>query len=188
MRWLNVFWRHRYASILVLAAALTAGGVALWKHRTEQPLRDGEQALESRDYAKAREHFECYLSTHPHAAAARLLAARAARQLRDFTGALEHLRRCRDDGGDAEAIDVEYALISLKRGDDKATPWLRERARQEDALAIVILEGLIQYDLDTYRLWQALDDLSEHLRRRPDDLHALMARGFVWERFLSFAD
>lgn len=188
MRWIRIIGRHPYVSILALAAALTAGGVGVWRQRAEQILRAGEQALEAREYAKAREHLEHYLTIYPQSASARLLAARAARRQRDFDSALEHLRRCRDDGVNAEAIDVEYALISLKRGDDKAAPWLRERARQEDALALVILEGLIQYDIDTYRLWQALEDLNEHLRRCPDDLQALLGRGFVWERFLSFAD
>lgn len=184
---MKAIWRYPIISIVVVAA-LAAGGVSLWRHWGERHLRAGEESLEARDYAKAREHFESYLAIHPHSAAARLLAARAARRQKDFDGALEHLRRCREDGGDGEAIDVEYALINLKRGDDKSAQWLRERAQREDALGLVILEGLIQYDIDTYRLWQALQDLNEHLRRRPDDLHALLGRGWVWERFLSFAD
>jgi tetratricopeptide (TPR) repeat protein len=37
-------------------------------------------------------------------------------------------------------------------------------------------------------LWQALQELTHYLRSRPDDLQALLGRGFVWERFLSFRD
>ena len=185
------FWRrfrHPLAIGLMVMAALAAGGAGLWRHRNEQILREGEQALEAREYAKAREHFERYLTIRPSAVGARLLAARAARRQKDFEAALEHLRRCREDGGDAEIIDVEYALIAVRQGDDGPVPWLRERARRDDELALTILEGLIQYDLDTYRLRQAQADLDAVLARRPTDLHALLGRGFVWERFLSYAD
>ena len=188
MRWFRSVLRKPLTIVLLATAGLAAGGVGYWRHQSDQLLVEGQHALEAREYAAAREHLERYLKIRPGAVAARLLAARAARCQRDFDGALDHLRRCRDDGGDAEAIDAEYALINIKRGDDKSVPWLRERARNDDPLALLILEGLIQHDLDTYQLWQALEDLNEHLRRRPTDLQALLARADVWERFLSFAD
>jgi predicted Zn-dependent protease len=75
----------------------------------------------------------------------------------------------------------------VERGEGPA-PGLRQRAEGDDELALVILEVLIQYDIDTYRLRQALHGLTRYLRARPDDLQALLARGYVWERFLAFAD
>jgi predicted Zn-dependent protease len=47
---------------------------------------------------------------------------------------------------------------------------------------------LIQHDIDRYQLYQAVDGLTEFLRHRPDDLQALLARGYVWERLLYFSD
>jgi tetratricopeptide (TPR) repeat protein len=117
-----------------------------------------------------------------------LLAAQAARRLRRYDEASAHLRRSREIGGPGEAIDVEYALIDLQEGEAGALPFLRERARTDDEQALRILEVLIQYDLDTYRLRQAQQDLNLYLARRPDDLQALLGRGQVWERLLSFAD
>jgi tetratricopeptide (TPR) repeat protein len=108
--------------------------------------------------------------------------------LHAYGEAREHLRRCREDGGDLEAINVEYSLIDVQKGHDRPVEALRRRAQKDDELSLVILEVLIQYDLDTSRLWQALQELTHYLRSRPDDLQALLGRGFVWERFLSFRD
>src|SRR4029434_9543217 len=109
---MKAIWRYPIISIVVVAA-LAAGGVSLWRHWGERHLRAGEESLEARDHAKAREHFESYLAIHPHSAAARLLAARAARRQKDFDGALEHLRRCREDGGDRGGVARGRSLRPL---------------------------------------------------------------------------
>jgi predicted Zn-dependent protease len=173
--------------LVLLAMVLLAAGVVVWRQLPRQFLRRGETALTARDYKEAREQLARYLSSRPGDAHARLLAARAARHLHEYHEAYEHLRRCREEGGDAEAIEVETALIAVQRGDEP-TGQLRQRAEQDDDLALVILEVLIQHDIDTYRLRQALHGLTRYLRARPDDLQALLARGYVWERFLYFAD
>src|SRR5262249_54869976 len=131
---------------------------------------------------RAREYLGRYLSYRPADAHARLLAARAARRLGEYYEAYEHLRHC-----EGESAQVEAALIGVQRGEEPSAP-LRQPAKEDDELALVILECLIQHDLDTYRLRQALHGLNHFLRLRPDDLQALLARGFVWERFLYFAD
>lgn len=177
---------RRFVWCLLAAFVLTAGFLA-WREWPRQLLRQGEAELAARHYDQAREHLARYLSYRPGDAHARLLAARAARRLREYYEAGEHLERCRQEGGDAEAIQVETALIAVQRGQEPA-PSLRQRAEADDELALVILEVLIQHDLDAYRLWQALEGLTRFLRSRPDDLQALMARAFVWERFLYFAD
>ena len=55
-------------------------------------------------------------------------------------------------------------------------------------MSLAVLEVLIQHDLDMYHLREALQGFNVYLARRPDDLYALLGRGVVWERFLSFAD
>ena len=179
---------HRATIAIAILAAVAAGAWASWRTWTAQFLRQGEEALAARNFDKAKERLDRYLSHRPGDSRGRLLAARAARRLRRYDEAAEHLRRCREDGGPAEAIDVEFALMALQRGDDSPDDSLRRRVLQDDELALVILESLIQYDIDTYQLRQAQQDLNLYLSRRPDDLHALLARAHVWERFLNFAD
>lgn len=162
-------------------------GLLVWRQWPRQFLRQGEAALAAREYDKARELLARYLSHRPGDTQARLLAARAARRLREYYEAYEHLRLCREGGGDAEAIRIETTLIAVQRGEEP-TDALRQRAEKDDELALVILEVLIQYDIDNYRLHQALHGLTRYLQSRPDDLQALLARGYVWERFLYFAD
>jgi Tfp pilus assembly protein PilF len=183
------FFRRRVTIALVVVGLLVGGGVAAWSHwSTGQLLRQGEEALAAREYARARDYLQRYLSARPGDAHARLLAARAARRLHEYYEAREHLARCRQDGGDREAIDVEEALIAVQRGDEGPVADLRQRAKQDDDLALVILEVLIQHDLNTYQLWQALHGLNQYLQQRPDDLQALLGRAYVWERFLYFKD
>jgi predicted Zn-dependent protease len=179
---------HRITIAVVVVAALAVGAWMSWRWWTGRFLRQAEEAMAARSYDKAKAQLATYLSHRPGDAHARLLAARAARRLRDYDEAADHLRRCRENGGLEEAIDVEYALIALQRGDAGPDEALRRRANQDDALALVILEALIQYDIDTYQLRQAQHDLDLYLSRRPDDLHALLSRAYVWERFQSFAD
>jgi tetratricopeptide (TPR) repeat protein len=172
----------------LLATALIAAGAWTWWEWPQQFRRRGEAELAARHYDKAREEFSRYLAYRPADARGRLLAARAARHLREYYEAYEHLRRCRDDGGDAEAVDVETALIAIARGKEEPTAELRQRAEQDDELGLAICEVLIQHDLDTYQLWAALHGLTRYLEHRPDDLHARLARAYVWERFLYFTD
>lgn len=186
-------FKRRWKVIVAAVAALAVAGAFVGYHlrerqKAKQLLAEGERLLAAREYGRAREQFELYLTERPTDAHARLLAARAARRARSYNDAREHLRRCHDDGGDAEAIDVEESLIAVELGDDRPIPGLRERARRDDDLALVVLEVLVQYDLNTYQLASARDGFTRYLARRPDDLHALLGRGFVWERDLKFGD
>src|SRR5262245_9647368 len=174
--------------LLLVLATLIGGGVAIWRQWTRQMLRQGEDALAAHAYEEAQGHLARYLYWRPGDAHARLLAARTARRLLSYDEAAEHLRRCRQDGGDEEAIAVEGALAEVQRGAHGPVDSLRQRAGGDDELALVILEVLIQYDIDTYRLRHAQHGLNRYLERRPDDLQARLGRGFVWERLLSFAD
>jgi tetratricopeptide (TPR) repeat protein len=178
-----------YLLVLLLLLGFAAGGYAGWRWWTaRQLLRQAEGALTGHEYGKAREQLTRYLERYPGDGRARLLAARAARRLRRYDEAEEQLRRCREAGGPAEALAVEHALLEVQQGADAPVPALRERAGVDDELGLQVLEVLIQYDLDTTRLRQAQEELTRYLARRPDDLQALLGRGALWERLLSFAD
>ena len=184
--------RRRGLVIVCAAGAAVAAGAVVYsvrdRRQADRLLAEGEQALAARDYGRAGTLLDRYLTDRPADARAQLLAARAARGARAYREAREHLRRCRAGGGDAEPIAIEESLIDVLLGDEEPVAALRARARGDDDLALVILEVLIQRDLDTYQLDSALDEFTRYLARRPDDLHALLGRGFVWERFLNFAD
>jgi tetratricopeptide (TPR) repeat protein len=186
-RWLNGRWLLILLPILLIGIS---GGV-YWRkdqRRVDAILLQGQSLLDEREYAKASDVLENYLRERPRDMQARLLVVRASRQARAFRQAAEHLQICRDALGDAEAVVVEEALLEVARGDEAPLAALRERARQNDAQALNILEVLVQRDLDTYQLGAAMDGFTRYLEQRPDDLHALLGRGFVWERYMSFAD
>lgn len=188
MRRFLAFLRRRRGS-LALACCVLLGTVGWWTWR-RLPLRHlhrGEEALSERRYDRAREELNLYLAQRPNDARARLLAARAARRQREYFEAYEHLRHYRELAGDDESAALETMLLEVQRGGDPPDT-LRRRAEADDDLALEILEVLIQYDLDFYRLRSALHSLTRYLQRRPDDLQARLARAFVWERFLYFND
>ena len=181
-------WKGWLAIVLL---PLAAGAGAYWlveRRRDAALLTEAKGLLDEREYAKASEVLEKYLQKRPGDLDARLLEVRAARQARSYRQAAEHLRICREKLGDTEPVSVEEALLEVARGNDAPLPGLRERAKQQDATALNILEVLVQKDLDTYQLGQALDGFTRYLEQRPGDLHALLGRGFVWERYMSFAD
>jgi tetratricopeptide (TPR) repeat protein len=179
---------NRWAIVLTAAALIVAGFFG-WREWTLRRLwRHGEEALAERRYADAQQHFSAYLAIRPKDADACLRAARAARRLRDYYEAGALLARAEQQGADAETVAVERQLIAVQQGDARPVAHLRERAGHGDDLALAILEVLVQFDIDTYQLRNALAGFTEYLKHRPGDLHALLGRGYVWERFLSFAD
>lgn len=177
--------RLLYGVALMLALV---GGVGTWLLRVEGRYRDAESALRERDYASAGRLVDAYLGVWTSSGKGHFLAARVARLAGPEAKAAKHLRRCRDLGYDAEAVEVESRLADMQRGDRRAEPYLRSLADADGPLAPWILEVLIQSYLDAYQLDQALACLNHYLKFRPDDLQALLGRAFVWERFLYFGD
>src|SRR5207245_69654 len=127
-RTLGLVSRRPWTFALLLTGILAAGGFAAWQQWTERLLRQGEEALAGREYARAQDQLARYLSARPGDARARLLAARVARRLHKYDEATEHLRRCARDGGEGAAIEVEFALIQVQRGDASRVDELRRRA------------------------------------------------------------
>jgi tetratricopeptide (TPR) repeat protein len=173
--------------LLALALAALFAGRHL---RARHHLRQAELAFERRDHAAARAHLEKHLRVRPGHARARFLAARVARHLGNADEAAEHLSACRRLGWDEGALRLEGLLAAAERGEPGVEPELRAFLAagpgREDELEA--LEPLIQRDLDSYRLHQALEGLNRYLELRPTDLQALLGRAFVRERLLYFRD
>jgi tetratricopeptide (TPR) repeat protein len=180
--------RRRLLAGLALLLLAPLAVLAARHARDRRLLRAAEQALAERDFDAAREGLRRYLDSHPDDPHARLLAARAARRLRRYDEAAEHLRACHRLGADPDAVDLEWALADVQRGDGATAAALRARAAKGDKDSLEILEVLIQHYLDGYRLPEVLACLNLYLERRPGDLKALLGRAYVWERLLYFPD
>ena len=187
-----VLFRFGWTWGLGFLLLVIAGGAGVYwvvdYRRDAALLAEGRALLDQREYSKASVMLEKYLQERPGDIQARLLEVRAARQARSFRQAAEHLQICREKLGENEGVTVEAALLEVARGNDEPIPALKERSKQRDELALNILEVLVQRDLDTYQLGPAMEGFTRYLEQRPDDLHALLGRGFVWERYMSFAD
>ena len=177
--------------LLLAAAAVCLGGAAggaAWCFRAEPHLTAAEQALDRRDYPTARRELDAYLQAWPAHGRAHFLAARAARRLRLYDEAEEHLRSCDRLKWEPQAVGLERTLAAVPRGEMRADHFLWGRVEAGDPDAPEILEVLTQFYLDDYQLMRAKDCLDRYLGLRPDDLQALLGRAYVWERLLYFAD
>jgi Tfp pilus assembly protein PilF len=76
--------------------------------------------------------------------------------------------------------------MQVQRGDRTLEGFLWSCVEQEDPESALILEILIQDYVNSYRLPQALGALNRFLQRRPEDVQALLGRGWVWEQLFDF--
>jgi Tfp pilus assembly protein PilF len=146
------------------------------------------ELLARHDYAAAYTLYEGCLQRRPDDAALLLLAGRTARRAGMFEQAGKHLYAYRRLKGENPSFTLEMSLLRLQRGDERVESYLRERAEAGDADAPLIWETLSQYYLDGYRLIEARDCLDRYLEHRPNDVAALLGRGFIWERLLHFLE
>jgi predicted Zn-dependent protease len=170
----------------LLALLLAAGGLALaaphlwaWHH-----LRAARADLARYHFAAARDHLGRCLRVWPDSAEAHLLASRAARQAGDLAGADRHLRQCqRLRPGTADEVTLEWALLRAARGaPEEVEEYLHRRAAQAPAEAPLIREALAAGYARGYRALDALAELEQWLKQRPDDVQALVARGNVYRK------
>jgi Tfp pilus assembly protein PilF len=164
------------------------GGIAVWLLWPDPYLSAANRALERRDYSAALAVLEDGLKRRPRDVRLLFLAARTARRASRFQQAQEYLRACQRLQGPAEAINLELALMRVQQGDAEPEVFLLTRVEQGDPDTLLIWEVLIQYYLDSYQLYKARDCLDQYLEHRPDDVPALVGRGFVWDRLFFYSD
>lgn len=176
-------WLLPSVGIAALGIALT-----LWYFRPDPRLSLAEQASQRHDYAAAYALYQQCLARRPDDAPLQLLAGRTARRAGLFEQANQHLLAYRRLKGDNKSLALEWSLLRLQRGDGEVESYLKARADAGDADAPLIWEALSQYYLDSYRLVEARDCLDRYLERYPNDVSALLGRGFLWERLLHFPE
>jgi tetratricopeptide (TPR) repeat protein len=178
--------RHPAAAAALLAAAVAVlgggGYFAAARLGPERRLRAAREALERRDFPRARANLTLCLEARPDDAEVHCLAARAARGDGDYEDAADHLRACRRLGGAGGCAELEEALLHAQQGDLSGVEgYLRDRLGRDDADAPLILEALTHGYAQTHRLPQALVCAREWLRHRPDDARALFECGSAWD-------
>jgi tetratricopeptide (TPR) repeat protein len=172
------------AALLLLAViglALIPAGGAVW---VRYHYRAAEQAFHKRDFAMAREHVDQCLRVWPRDPEALLLATRIARRAGDFDRAREHLDAYAALVGSGPALTLERLLLRAQQGDmpPHIEALLRIWVDKGHPDSMLILEVVSQQFMQNYRLSDALDALNLWLERVPDDIWALLRRGWVNER------
>jgi tetratricopeptide (TPR) repeat protein len=179
--------RVAFASVLLLftAAGLYLGGRHIW---AEYHYRAARRALEQRAFAQAHDHLERALLVWPRYPELHLLRARLARQSGLYGEAERSLERCKRFGAAGEPVQIEAALLRAQQGDftQGLEVYLRGLVKEGHPDTLFILEALSRGYMQNYRLEQALDCLDLWLNLRPDDLQALLGRGWVLERMFQF--
>lgn len=175
---------------LALGLIVVVLGIApiAWYFRPDPRLAEAKRALLRHDYAAAHTLYQSCLEQRPDDAALLLLAAQTARRAGRYERATKHLNAYRRLKGENPSLTLEWSLLRLQRGDDQVESYLRDRAASSDTDALLVWEVLAQYYLDAYRLIDARDCLDRYLEIRPDDVKALMGRGFIWDRLQHYAD
>ncbi len=183
--------RRPFAGLLrrpwrLLVVLLALGGLALaaphlWAWHQ---LRAARAELARYHVAAGRGHLDRCLRVWPKSASAHLLASRAARQAGDLEAADRHLRECqRLSGGPTDDITREWALLRAAAGyPDDVEEYLHGRAEVVPEEGPLIREALAAGYARLFRILDALAELEQWLRRRPDDVQALVARGDVYRK------
>lgn len=175
-------WRLRRAIwffLLVLVPSLTAAtlGWTAWHHLAAR------EALRRRDYAAARQELGPSLRVWVWSGEPHLLAARAARGMAAYDEAERHLRRSRDRGGDAGAIELERLLGRAQRGDvAPVEAELLKRIEANPEYAPLVMEVLAPHYFRTYQLVKTRLALQSWLDEEPGWVPAWHLLGQTWER------
>jgi tetratricopeptide (TPR) repeat protein len=169
------------ALLAVIGAALIVPGWYWWW--ANRQFRLAEEAMTRYRYREAQVHVTSYLGVYPHSGPGHLLAARAARQLGDLEGALDHLAECEKvQGQRTPEITLERALIRAQRGEAEAAyADCQPLLERDDPATPRILEAFAKGFLDSYRVQAALDCLERWLSREPDNPQAYFLRGIARE-------
>jgi tetratricopeptide (TPR) repeat protein len=191
-RFLAALRRHprRVTAAVIGLVLLAVAGVFLFPHaRALYHAHMADRALERWDFDAARGHLAICLEVWPNGPDTLLQAARTARRSGHFDEAERYLTRLQRNRGTSEKTEVEWALLSVERGDVfRVEGYLRETIGPKHPDAPFVYEALARGYLLTDRLVEVLKDTDDWLQIRPGDAHALYYRGRAWERLGSFQE
>jgi tetratricopeptide (TPR) repeat protein len=191
-RFLAALRRHprRVTAAVIGLVLLGVAGLFLFPHvRAFYHAHMADRALERWDFDAARGHLDICLEVWPNGPDTLLQAARTARRSGHFDEAERYLTRLQRNRGTSEKTEVEWALLSVERGDVfRVEGYLRETIGPKHPDALFVYEALARGYLLTDRLVELLKDTDDWLQIRPGDPHALYYRGRAWERLGPFQE
>jgi tetratricopeptide (TPR) repeat protein len=178
---------------LLLAAMLLLVGGGGWLLGREvwarYHWRQAVQAAVLRDFPGALSHLACCRSVWPNRAEVYLLCARNARRAGQLDEADDYLHTCRNLDGSTPPVMLERLLLTAQRGDFVSVEdSLRGLFRPNSAEGVLIAEVMSWGLLRANRLQEAREYLDYWLERRPDEVEALVRRGWVNEHLFEFDD
>jgi tetratricopeptide (TPR) repeat protein len=167
-------------ALIVLNAALVAGGANLWAW---YHYRKAEAGLRIDDLDKARTHVDACLRVWRWSAATHFLAARIERVSGHYPQAEEHLRECvRLQHGASEQTQLEEVLVRAQAGElSEVELGLWKCVQEHHPESARILETLSRIYMRDSRLGAALATLSKWLELEPQAARAWHWRGWVRE-------
>ncbi len=172
------------AACVLLAVAAMAASPLYFSLRFASHLRAAQKDLQRRDFAAAQAHLRICRDLRPGAAEVQFLLARASRLGGFLADAEFRLSLSQQLGGPNEAIALERALLRVQQG-----RWslplevqLQTYIDQNHPDLPDILDTLSQGYVKIYRLNSARYCLDLWLERQPNNVRALLRRGWVKER------
>jgi predicted Zn-dependent protease len=167
--------------LIVMGVSLYLPGRLLW---AEFQYRSAESAFEDREFDQARLYLEDYLEAYPNSHDGHFLLAQTSRRAGFFDEAEVQLDICEYLRGESEASARERALVRMQQGDlSPETGLLRQlEGREGEAVEDLILEAVVRGYQKNYLIGKMKACLAAWLERKPDNIYALLQRGWVAER------
>jgi tetratricopeptide (TPR) repeat protein len=167
--------------VLTLALALCGFHLWAWYH-----FREANRLVEQQQFAKAYSHYALCLQVWRWSASTHFLAARTARRANLYPEARQHLAESGRLQGGASSTSVplalEHLLLQAQSGDiGEVEEALWGYVKKEKPETPLILEAMARGYSRMLRLGTAMRCLRMLLEREPDNVEALVLRGWIRE-------
>jgi tetratricopeptide (TPR) repeat protein len=180
MRW----WVLRLAGAAVLC--YLGWSLAVWAWGSYH-LRAARRDIQQREFDRALDRLAVCRTVWPDDGEIWLLSARTARRAGHFQDADNLLLPARKRGARQRDLVLEQVLLTAQRGQyAEVEPFLTERLTPELADFPLVAEVVSAEWMRTYRLAEARALLTHWLAKEPDEVGALVRRGWVAEHQLDF--
>lgn len=175
--------RTKVLLLLLVVVILPATAIHLWAWHH---LHEADRLVRQQRFAQAYPHYVQALKVWRWSASTHFVAAQTARRANLLADAKQHLAECqRLQGGHSVPLAVEHLLVRAQSGDigevEQALWEYIEKGRPETPL---ILEAMARGYLRMLRIGTAMRCLKMLLEREPNNIGALVLRGWVHEGWL----
>lgn len=175
--------RRRWLTAAGGLAVVALLGAAGWQGWVDYNLRSARRLAARRDFQPALDHLGRCRFAWPRDHEVLFLTARTARRAGRYAEAEDLLAACKARGCDPEAVSLELALLRAQQGElRRVEAYLQDALDRGHPDALLILEGLSQGYLTTFRLPEAVRCLDRWLESDPDAVQALVWRAEAAQR------